>query len=155
MRCILFCVLSGLKFLTKFTTEWGKWGYRSAFNFLVCAIMWQVPTSMSFHAWVWIWYMAWLLGNTNINCHSVLAKLHPIPFYRIAFLVSARFLGWMPILFSLVYQLCLAILGIWCSTIPHLPGWFCPWTFFQNIGFNTVLTDPFMSHLATGLGYSA
>ena len=32
---------------------------------------------------------------------------------------------------------------------------FCPWTFLQNIGFNTVLTDPFMSHLATQLGYSA
>ena len=47
------------------------------------------------------------------------------------------------------------ILGIWCSTIPHLPGCFCQWTFFQNIGFNTVLTDPFMSHLATQLGYSA
>ena len=97
MRCILFCVLSGLKFLTKFTTEWGKWGYRSAFNFLGCAIMWRVPISMSFYAWVWIWYMAWLLGNTNINCHSVLAKLHPITFYRIAFLVSARFLGWLPL----------------------------------------------------------
>ena len=27
------------------------------------------------------------------------------------------------------------ILGIWCSTIPHLPGCFCHWTFFQNIGF--------------------
>ena len=35
------------------------------------------------------------------------------------------------------------------------PRWFCPWTFFENIGFNTVLTDPFMSHLATQLGYSA
>ena len=38
---------------------------------------------------------------------------------------------------------------------PHLPGCFCPWTFFENIEFNTVLTDPFMSHLATQLGYSA
>ena len=47
------------------------------------------------------------------------------------------------------------ILGIWCSTIPHLPGCFCPWTFFENIGFNMVLTDPFMSHLTTQLGYSA
>ena len=35
--------------------------------------------------------------------------------------------------------------GIWCSTIPHLPGCFCPWTFFQNIGFNMVPLDPFMS----------
>ena len=25
------------------------------------------------------------------------------------------------------------MLGIWCSTIPHLPGCSCPWTFFQNI----------------------
>ena len=35
------------------------------------------------------------------------------------------------------------ILGICCSTIPHLPGCFCPWTFFQNIGFNMVPSDPF------------
>ena len=27
-------------------------------------------------------------------------------------------------------------LGIWRSAISHLPGCFCPWTFFQNIGFN-------------------
>ena len=47
------------------------------------------------------------------------------------------------------------ILGIWCSTIPHLPGCFCPWTFFQNIGFNMVPLDPFVSHLATQPGYSA
>ena len=47
------------------------------------------------------------------------------------------------------------ILGIWCSTIPHLQGCFCPWTFLQNIGFNMVPSDPFMSHLATQLGYSA
>ena len=33
------------------------------------------------------------------------------------------------------------ILGIWCSTIPHLPGCFCPWTFFQNIRFNMVPSD--------------
>ena len=47
------------------------------------------------------------------------------------------------------------ILGIWCSTIPHLPGCFCPWTFSQNIGFNTVPSESFMSHLATQFGYSA
>ena len=61
-------------------------------------------------------------------------------------------------LFSLVYQLCLAIwyksntrmlvtFGICFKqhfdtrylvyTIPYLPGCFCPWTFFENIGFNT------------------
>ena len=47
------------------------------------------------------------------------------------------------------------ILGIWCSAISHLPGCFCPWTFFQNIGFNMVPSDPFMSHLTIQLGYSA
>ena len=105
------------------------------------------------------------------ECHSVLAMLHPNTFYR-------RVRGsWAEchFLFSLVYQLCfplwknlilgclwllvfvlnILILGIWCSTIPHLPGCFCPWSFFENIGFNTVLTDPLMSHLATQLGYSA
>ena len=109
--------------------------------------------------------------------HSVLAELHSITFYRIVFLGSARFLGWMSLLVCFLFTNyvllfdkslilgCLwplvivlnnsLILGIWCSAIPHLPGCFCPWTFFQNVGFNTVLTDPFISHLATQLGYSA
>ena len=30
-----------------------------------------------------------------------------------------------------------------------------PSNFFQNIGFNMVPSDPFMSHLATQFGYSA
>ena len=47
------------------------------------------------------------------------------------------------------------ILGICCSLIPHLPGCFCPWAFFHNIGFNMVPSYPLMSHLATQLGYSA
>ena len=47
------------------------------------------------------------------------------------------------------------ILGLWCSTIPQLPGCFWPWTFLQNIGFNMATSDPFMSHVATQLGYSA
>ena len=34
---------------------------------------------------------------TQRECHSVLAKLHPITFYRIVFQGSARFLGWMPL----------------------------------------------------------
>ena len=102
------------------------------------------------------------------ECHSVLAKLHPSTFQRIVFLRSARYLGRMPLfvffgkclilgcLWPLVFVLNNSlILGIWCCTIPHLPGCFCPWNFSENIGFNTVLTDPFMSHLATQLGYSA
>ena len=91
--------------------------------------------------------------------HSVLAKLHPITIYRIVFLGSARlnatfcFLSFTncvllfdkslilgslwPLVFVLNNTL---ILGIWCSTTPHFPGCFYPWTFFENIGFNTVLT---------------
>ena len=45
-------------------------------------------------------------------------------------------------------------LGILHSAISHLPGCFCPWTLFKNIGFDMVSSDPFMSHLATQLGYS-
>ena len=106
------------------------------------------------------------------ECHSVLAKLHPITFYRgvrgswaechfcfiwftncVLLFDKNLILG---CLWLLVFVLnSILILGIWCSTIPHLPGCFCPWTFFENIGFNTVLTDPFMSHLTTQLGYSA
>ena len=107
--------------------------------------------------------------------HSVLAKLHPI--YRgcisgecavpglnatfcflwitncVLLFDKSLILGWLwPLVFVLNNTF---ILGIWCSTIPHLPACFCSWTFFQNIGFNTVLTDPFMSHLATQIGYSA
>ena len=110
------------------------------------------------------------------ECHSVLAKLHPITFYRIisgecavpGLNATFCFLWFtncvllfdkslkLGCLWPLVFVLNnILILGIWCSTIPHLPGCFCPWTFFENIGFNTVLTDPFMSHLATQLGYSA
>ena len=44
-------------------------------------------------------YMSSVIGRIYIQreCHSVLAKLHPITFYRIVFLGSARFLGWMPL----------------------------------------------------------
>ena len=100
------------------------------------------------------------------ECHSVLAKLHPITFYGIVFLGSARFLGWMPPFFlwftncvllfdkSLILG-CLwplvfvlnntLILGIWCSTIPHLPGCFCPcfwkWNFKQQLGCRFDIKD--------------
>ena len=45
-------------------------------------------------------------------------------------------------------------LGVLRSAISHIAGCFCPLTFFQNIGFSMVPFDPFMSHLATQLGYS-
>ena len=101
------------------------------------------------------------------ECHSVLVKLHHITFYRIVFLGSARFLGWMPhfVFFGLPIVSCsminsqilgclwplvfvlnnILILGIWCSAISHLPGCFCPWIYFQSIRFNMVPSDPFMS----------
>ena len=83
------------------------------------------------------------------ECHSVLVKLHPITFYETVFLGSAQFLGWMPLFCFLWFTNCVLlsednslipgclwllafisnntlILGIWCSTIPHLPRCFCP-----------------------------
>ena len=143
---------------------------------------WPLFPSRSFvNIYIYAFFIWVLLYDVYIyiqqECHSVLVKLHPITLYRTVFLGSARFLGWMPLFVffglpivscSLINSLVLGclwlmvfvlnntlILGIWCSTIPHLPGCFCPWTFFQNIRFNMVPSDPFMSHLATQLGYSA
>ena len=42
---------------------------------------------------------------------------------------------------------------VFCNLPP--PRMVCPGTFFQNIGFNMVPSDPFMSHLASQFGYSA
>ena len=89
------------------------------------------------------------------------------------FLGSARFLCWMPLCVSFGLPIvscsvmnslkpgCLWLLvfvsnniytlGILRSAISYLPGCFCTWTFFQNIGFNMVPSQPFMSHLATQL----
>ena len=93
------------------------------------------------------------------ECHSVLARLHPITFYR-----GMRG-SWSEchFVFSLVYQLCLALWSqpntrmlvtlciclkqyfdtrylVFYNTSP--PRMFCSWTFFENIGFNTVLRTP-------------
>ena len=70
----------------------------------------------------------------------------PIVSCSLMIIVNTR----MPVTFGICLNSTL-ILSIWCSTIHHLPGCFCPWTFFQNIGFNMVSSDPFMSHLATQL----
>ena len=147
-------------------------------------------TSSPSHIYIYIYiyiqvcilYMSSVIGHIyhiyiQQECRSVLVKLHPITFYRIVFLGSARFLGWLPffVFFGLPNVSCsmvnnlilgclwpflfvlnnILILCIWRSAISHLPGCFCPWTFFQNIGFNMVPSVPFMSHLATQLGYSA
>ena len=114
------------------------------------------PSRSSVYIYIYMYIYMWIpyefCYRTYIQweCHSILAKLHPIRFYRIVFLGSARFLGWMPPFFwftncvllfdkSLILG-CLwplvfvlnntLILGIWCSRIPHLPGCFCPWAFF-------------------------
>ena len=58
----------------------------------------------------------------------------------------------MPVTIGILFNNILT-LGILRSVISHFPGCFCPWTFFQNIGFNMVQSDPFMTHLGTQLGY--
>ena len=120
---------------------------------------------------------AFSFKKIHLKIPSAKWQLHPITFYRIisgecavpGLNATFCFLWFtncvlrlfdksliLGCLWPLVFVLNnILILGIWCSTIPHLPGCFCPWTFFENIGFNTVLTNPFMSHLATQLRYSA
>ena len=93
------------------------------------------------------------------ECHSVLAKLHPITFYRIisgecavpGLNATFCFLWFtncvllfdksliLGCLWPLVFVLNnILIPGMWCFTIPHLPGCFCPWTFFDNIEFQVL-----------------
>ena len=130
------------------------------------------------YIYVCILYMISVIGciYTYIQqeSRSVLVKLHPITFYRTVFLGSARLSLFvffsLPILScsminSLILGCLLVTFGIcfkqhfdtryvaFCNL--SSPGCFCPWTFFRNIGFNMVPSDPFMSHLATQLGYSA
>ena len=56
---------------------------------------------MYIYIYICIPSMSSVIGRIYIyiqrQCHSVLAKLHPITFYRIVFLASVRFLGWMPL----------------------------------------------------------
>ena len=91
------------------------------------------------------------------ECRSVLVKLHPITVYRnvlevcgscvechflfslVSPIVSCSMINRLLLgcLWPLVFVLNnILTLGIWRSAISHLPGLFCPWTFFQNIGFN-------------------
>ena len=85
-----------------------------------------------------LFYMSCFLWFTNCVLHSDDNSLIPGCLWLLAFVLNNTL-----------------ILGICCSTIPHFPGCFCPWIFFQNIGFNMVPSAPFMPHLTTQLGYSA
>ena len=87
-------------------------------------------------------------GQFCILNHFARKYLDAVPTYLPTYLIVDS--GLLPMAIPFVPPL-----GIWCSTIPHLPWCFCPWTFFRNIWFNMVPSDPFKSHLATQLGYSA
>ena len=56
--------------------------------------------------------------------------------------------------YSLNYSFRLLTLGNFGSAIHHLPGCFCPWTFFWNTSLNTLPSDLFMSDLYFQSGYS-
>ena len=82
---------------------------------------------------------------TQQECRSVLVKLHPITVYRTV-LGEYAFLGRMPffVFFGLSVVSCSMINSL-ILAISHLTGYFCPWTFFQNIEFNMVPSDPLMA----------
>ena len=102
--------------------------------------------------WV-VWYVSfwWPLFPSR---SSVLINIYMLFYMSSVFADDSLIPGclWLFVVFVLNNTL---ILGIWCSTIPDLPGCFCPWTFLHDIGFNMVPSDPFMSHLATQLWYFA
>ena len=110
---------------------------------------------------IWIYLLYPVTSNACSKSRSLRVNHHAHPSnslvsgnMNIYFIPSIHTMGFS--IFGTIFQnINTLILGIWCSTIPHLPGCFCPWTFFQNIGFNMVPSVPCMSHLATQLGYSA
>ena len=73
--------------------------------FLLMTLVPVQKLCVNIHTYIYIYickcipYMSSVLRCIYIQreCHSVLAKLHPITFYRIVFLGSARFLGWLPL----------------------------------------------------------
>ena len=88
-------------------------------------------------------------GSARFLCWMLLFVFFGLPIVSCS-MINSLILGCVwPLVFVLNNIL---TLGIWRSAISHLPGSFCPWTFFQNIGFNMAPYDPFMSHLATQLG---
>ena len=105
-----------------------------------CVSSWW-PSFSCLKAYMYIYallYELWFLWFTNCVLLSDDNSIIPGCLWLLAFVLNNTFIP-----------------GIRCSTIPHLPGCFCPRTFFQNIGFNMVPSDPFLSHLATQLGYYA
>ena len=59
------------------------------------------PEALCYYIYIYMHFLYECCYRTYIyiqqGCHSVLVKLHPITFYRIVFLGSAQFLGWMPL----------------------------------------------------------
>ena len=85
-------------------------------------------SSMLIYIYIYIYIFAfsiWVLWFTSCVLLSDYNSLIPRCLRLLAFVLNSTL-----------------ILGIWCSTIPHLPGCFCPWTLFQNIGFNMVPWTP-------------
>ena len=60
----------------------------------------------------------------------------------------------MAIDYLLIYTLDFRYISNSGSANTQLPGCFCPWTFFMNIGLNMFPLDSFMSCLHSLLGYS-
>ena len=60
----------------------------------------------------------------------------------------------MAIYYLLIYTLGFLYISNSGSANAQLPGCYCPWTFFLNIGLNMFPLDSFMSCLHSLLGYS-
>ena len=141
---------------------WPMFTSRSSVSLYIYLYVYILYTGSGYRMYIYI----------HRECHSVLVELHPITVYMAGFwertvpLLNATccFLWFQPFVsYSMVIRLILGCLwplvsvlnyiltlGILRSVIFHLPGCFCPWTFFQNIGFK-IPSDPFMSHLYTEL----
>ena len=105
-------------------SSWWPW-FPSRISVLIYMYIYIYMYVHSLYEFCYRSYIQW-------ECHSVLAKLHPITFYRgvrgswaeCHFLFSLVLI--LGCLWLSVFVLNILILGIWCSTIPHLPVVFVP-----------------------------
>ena len=75
--------------------------------------------------------------NSCFEYHLLFSLVSPI---MSCSMMNRLVLGWLWPLVSAVNNI--LTLAVLYSAVSHLPGWFCPWTFFnKNIGFNMVSSE--------------
>ena len=116
-------------------------------------------TSMTHIQWNKLWPALspqWVFGCARLWCWVSLCTHFTIFYTEDYFImtVATIYLGnFLSIIFWTTY-LVLPKLGSSASATTHIPGCFCPWTSYLNIGLNMLSSDSLMSYSDSLIGYS-